>query len=367
MNGSKLIFVEGLPGTGKTTNAQFLQVQLQRNGYDVRWIHEVEHLHPTSFFHEACLTIAEYEDFKSKYPESGKILDSIAVVRKASVSIDLLEMEWNYADAIGNDAFEKLKQYDIWTFPIEKYQEVTLDKWKFFVENVLREETIYIIDSSLFQFQIWRFMLKGIAYDKLQQFIEKLIEISKPLKPVLIYLYRKKVEDSIAFLEKIRGIQFMEYIQNRDKKEPYYKNKLEGVEGFRDFLREYSQIASRLFSVIDCKKEALEISAQEWTIYEEQMLNHLGIVRKAEIKTTYVDGFFVNKYLNLTMEIKGPNLKDPKGKHRKLIPKSDREYFVEGLPIILRFEGSDCFTIEGGQIGERWTTSGTRFCRQSKS
>lgn len=47
MNGSKLIFVEGLPGTGKTINAQFLQVQLQRNGYDV---------------------------FKRKYPETGKFL-----------------------------------------------------------------------------------------------------------------------------------------------------------------------------------------------------------------------------------------------------------------------------------------------------
>lgn len=46
----------------------------------------------------------------------------------------------------------------------------------------------------------------------------------------------------------------------------------------------------------------------------------------------------------------GAALKDPKGKYRKLIPKSELEYFVEGLPVILRFEGSDCFTVEGGLV-----------------
>ncbi len=54
---NRLILLDGLPGTGKTTNSYRLFEQLVRNGRDVRWLHEVSQPHPTLFFSEACLTI----------------------------------------------------------------------------------------------------------------------------------------------------------------------------------------------------------------------------------------------------------------------------------------------------------------------
>ena len=38
---NRIILLEGLPGTGKTTNSYRLFEQLVRNGRDVRWLHEV--------------------------------------------------------------------------------------------------------------------------------------------------------------------------------------------------------------------------------------------------------------------------------------------------------------------------------------
>jgi thymidylate kinase len=38
---SQLIMVEGLPSTGKTTNARFIHIQLERNNLKAEWIHEV--------------------------------------------------------------------------------------------------------------------------------------------------------------------------------------------------------------------------------------------------------------------------------------------------------------------------------------
>jgi thymidylate kinase len=39
---SRLIFVEGFPGAGKSTTAQFLARQLARSGGRVRWVYEGE-------------------------------------------------------------------------------------------------------------------------------------------------------------------------------------------------------------------------------------------------------------------------------------------------------------------------------------
>lgn len=82
---NRIILLEGLPGTGKTTNSYRLFEQLVRNGRDVRWLHEVSQPHPTLFFSESCLKKEEYRLFTEKYPEAENMLGSIAEVRAATV------------------------------------------------------------------------------------------------------------------------------------------------------------------------------------------------------------------------------------------------------------------------------------------
>ena len=89
---TKLIMLEGMAGTGKTTNSYFLQIQLERNKNKLKWIHEVARPHLTSFFDEAVLTYEEYSDFLKKYPKTVDILNKIAVFRKSTIGIDLLDV-----------------------------------------------------------------------------------------------------------------------------------------------------------------------------------------------------------------------------------------------------------------------------------
>ena len=85
---NRVILLEGLPGTGKTTNSYRIFEQLVRNGRDVRWLHEVSQPHPTLFFSESCLTKEEYRLFMEKYPETADMLGSIAELRATTVGID---------------------------------------------------------------------------------------------------------------------------------------------------------------------------------------------------------------------------------------------------------------------------------------
>lgn len=364
MMDTRLIMLEGLPGTGKSTNSYFLNMQLAFNGKSVKWIHEVARPHPTLFFSEASFTYEEYDIFLKTYPEVEQVLNQIAVFRKNTVGIDLLEIEWNHLDIINENAYQALQKFDVWTFSLDKYAEVTLEKWAFFTEKILNEKTeVYLLDSSIFQFQIFSFLLKNAPYEDLNQFVHNLINIVKPLKPNLIYFYRENAEDTISYLEKIRGTQFMESIWERDKFEPYYCSKPKGAEGHKQFLRDYANIAKKLFETVDCRKISIEITSQDWKSYENKMLSFLGTERKSSPKTFPRNGIYKNDILNLEIEVNGLTMKDPNGTVRSLNPKSDNEFYVECLPVFIRFNELDQIVISGEQICERWTTLGTQFMR----
>lgn len=52
----------------------------------------------------------------------------------------MLDLEWNYRNDIGISAFQALQEYDVWTFPLEKYVDVALEKWALFTEKTLEKE-----------------------------------------------------------------------------------------------------------------------------------------------------------------------------------------------------------------------------------
>jgi len=358
---TKLIMLEGLPSTGKSTNSQFLQMQLERNGKKVKWLHEVARPHPTLFFSEACFYRSEYEDFLKAYPRSAEILNSIAVFTRNTVGIDLLEIEWNYADVIGGSVFEAIKKYEIWNFTLEQYADFALAKWEHFAKTAIQDkEIVYILDSSIFQAQIFWFLLNNAPYERLEKFVENLCDIIRQLNPALIYLYRDNTEATINYLEKDRGADCFAKIWERDKASPYYQDKPKGAAGFKQFLRDYANWAELLFDSLDCRKVSVEISKENWTSYENKMLCFIEIENIPSPEFLPPNGVYRNEELNYEITVDGLMIIDPDGNEKKLTPKSANEFYAECLPMILRF-GSQNIIMTGSQINARWSTTGTVY------
>ena len=363
MQNTKLILLEGLPGTGKSTNAYFLSRQLELNGYACRWIHEVARPHPVLFFDEASLTYEQYHAFTEQYPQAEPALRKTSIFRKNAVGIDLMELEWKYPDTVPPEALRHLRQFDVWNFPLARYKETAFEKWTHFVETVLEDHRVYLLDSAIFQFQIFTFLLKNIPFDEWQNFVLALLDILRPLCPKLIYFYREDPEDAIRFLEERRGIQFMEDIWRRDQNEPYYKGRPKGAEGHRQFLRDYARIAKALFDLADCRKLAVEITGQDWESRENSQLNFAGLTRKPYFRACPPEGTYRNEPTGFILTVQGNELMDPCGVKRALTPKSAQEFYVDSLPVLLLFDGPDSITVAGDQIAERWTATGTEFVK----
>ena len=360
---TRLILIEGMPSTGKTTNARFIHIQLERNGIGAQWIHEVAMPHPVLFFDEAGFTCDEYRKFTETYPEAADILNNIAVFKNSTVGVHLPEIQWHHMDKIGEIVYQALSEYDVWSFPLDKYKRFALEKWAHFAENALKNrDEVYIIDSAIFQFQIFTFLFKNRPYEELHNFVNQISDIIQPLKPCLIYFYRENAEATIDYLEKDRGTSYLEYLWQRDKNQPYYVGKPPGADSFKQFLRDYGKMADLLFSSFPAQKISLEISDGNWAAREAEMLSFLNINRIPSPDAFPQDGEYENEELGYALKVDGLSFIDPTGKARKLFPKSHNEFYVDWLPVVLRFEG-DKINIAGSQIGDRWTTTGLAYTK----
>ena len=363
---SQLIMLEGLPSTGKTTNARLIHIQLERNHINAKWIHEVAVPHPVLFFDEVGLTRDEYVKFIKTYPEAADILNKIAVFKRSTVGIHLPEIQWNYKNKIGEDVYQALLEFDTWKFPLDVYKKFALEKWEHFAEKALENrDDVYIIDSAIFQFQIFSFLFKNRPYEELQSFIGQITNIIQPLNPCLIFLYRENTEATIDYLENERGTSNLEYMWHRDKAQPYYAHKPPGAESFKQFLRDYACMAALLFNKFPANKISLEISDGNWACHEEEMLSFLDVNRIPNPDTCPQNGVYINEALGFVIRVDGLSIIDPTEKTRKLIPKSHNEFYVDWLPTVLRFEDKRII-ISGSQICERWTTTGMIYDKISQ-
>lgn len=360
---SKLILMEGLPSTGKSTTSQTLRTQLERNGLPARWFHEVARLHPTLFFNEACLTEKDYVHFLTKFPDTAELFDAISIKRKRTIGIDLLELEWNHLGAVGEEALRELKTYDVWNFPLDQYIEVAIEKWECFAEQARKKEEVVILDSAIFQFQIYTFLLERAPFEKLLEFVQKLYKIIKTLNPILIYLQREEVEDTINYLEEVRGVAFFEQIWGRDRYKPYYIGRPQGAEGYREFLKDYDGTAKKLYANFPFNKISIDITERLWDQYTERLLAKLELTYKKLVTDNEIpNGTFFNQKLGQYIEIKGETFVTPQGHRKRLILCGQNEFYLQDLPMTIRVE-NDKVSIAGEQLIERWTTRGTVFLK----
>lgn len=364
-----LILLEGLPATGKSTNSRFLLTQLERNGRRVRWIHEMARPHPVLFFQEACLTHEEYDAFIHMYPEAKSPLASMAIVREHTVGIDLLQVEWDYGLTISAEALAELKRYDVWSFSLERYKEVALEKWRYFAYQMKQDpELVVILDSALIQFQLFCFQLVNASVQELDVFVQQLFQLLSPLNPTLLYLYREQTEQSIDHLIRCRGESFVERIWNRDKHQPYYQTRPQQPESYKQFLRDYGTIALDLYQHAPCDKKAIELSAGDWPVYEREMLAMFDLERVPDPAAVTTNGTYSNLATGLWLEFHTNHagqlvLTDPGRKMRTLIPRAEREFYVGDLPVIVRWESEDRVVMTGEQINLQWTTTGMVYNR----
>ena len=228
MRETRLVFVEGIMGAGKTTTGEFLTSELLRRGVAARFLPEG----PT---HEA---------------PSHPLRIAPELPHPNAAWIDL---------------------------PIGVFAELSLQKWRAFVREAKDESTVIVCDGLLFHGNLTDLMMMDAEPPVLHDYIAEIVEITRPLQPVVIYYYNDDVEVALRRIVDERGKAWEAYQVNWKVSSPYaVRRGLQGFGGLVQLYRDYRALCDRLLEPLPLPALAIG-SAGGWTARYDEILGFLGL------------------------------------------------------------------------------------------
>jgi len=291
---TKLILVDGISGSGKSTTSHFIARQLEKNNIKIKWLFEQQKEHP--------LHIKDFKEIKDE-PSS------------------------DYS---------------------KRVMLVFFELWKNLIDQVRKEDKVCIIESFLFQdVLIFPHFFVDIDKQAIKDYSHQMLEIAQDLNPVIVHLYQKDVNRSMNLTWKRRGENWKKWTVELDGNSPYSKNRnLSGEVGAIRLWQDFTDFTVELFNEYKFDKIQIENSAQDWDQYRKQITDFLQI-EYAEDKLkvnsperlcgTYLgEGYTFKvhkKEDRLYLDAFFPNL--------ILLPLSENEFTVEGYPITFKISESE--------------------------
>jgi hypothetical protein len=207
----KLILVEGLPGTGKTTAAQKLTKHLTSKGEDVITLFEGDEGIPGSFYATAGIPANVFETYCTGHPEAtdthfGTLIHTNKYVflrldRCASFIADAFK-EWDMGDEFNKE------------ISVAEYISCALESWDNWVEASSDNDNIVIIDSGFLQNPINEMLFRKAADDEVVFFIKSIAKRLMRLNPICFYLKRDSAEAATTFAKQAKGPDWAARIDN---------------------------------------------------------------------------------------------------------------------------------------------------------
>ena len=309
---TKLILVDGLPGSGKSTTAQFICDQLQRNGLRSRWYYEEEPFYPVALGYRSSAYKSPTDFFSASFT-----------------------------------------------------------KWKSFVSQAMQSDEISIFESWFFQDAIFGLLMEDVEEPLIRNYIHGIRETCQCLEPVLFYLYQPDYSKTMRRICDYRGEKWEKWLIERSEKSEFAKNRnLKGFDGMVQFWVKLRAIAEDIFADLDMSKLSIDNSKGEWDLYYKQVCDFLSVpfsvYAPAEDELKRFIGTYTSIQKGTTQEFT-IRLEDGDlvihdfpwlWPTNRLIPKKDNVFYIASYPFEMTFKEDESGTIEhmrGGNPSGNWS------------
>jgi hypothetical protein len=225
---TRLVLVEGFPGSGKSTTAQWLTRQWQLAGRSCRWFYEQQHDHPV-------------------------------------VGIPA-----------GAD-------YETW----EEYFEYRRERWTALTAEAARSDALTVMESALLQYPVFVMLRRGVAPDVIVAFLRSVADIIRPLAPRLVYLatadadtaYRTTIarRGGRALIEKL-----LPAYETGEAGEFFRARGLHGLDGLVAYWREHNAVCERALGVLDLETLVVDPHDGDWSAPRAAIARFLGLAPAVE-------------------------------------------------------------------------------------
>ena len=313
---TRLILIDGLPGSGKSTSAQFIALQCQQNALPARWFFELEHAHPIHAFHT----------WSRKGPE--------------------------------------------------EFIATTLRNWQRFATEKHDSDFINIFESTIFQSTLRLLLQSDLPREQIFDYALQVEKIIGVLQPVLIYLEQSDVATALRNICRKRKLIWEKYLTEVIEKSVYGKHrKLKGFEGLVHFFQEYQDLTLSLCERYQGRKRILRNAQQDWKRSYTEICDFLGLTYHPPsfMTTQYLKKFSgsykdPSSHLEVTIKLEQGRLvvHDLLWSNFPLLPKEHNWFYLQACTIELEFHEDeagqiDMLTIQGNS---GWKLYGRNLVRK---
>lgn len=192
-----VFFIEGLPGSGKTTFTRRLKTELTEKGFAVQAFSEGQH-NPLDLAWIAIFDEPGYQRMLKRYPGYVKTLREVSTLENGCVHVAYLGIE-----AARNDVEFKayMERHEIYqSDSLDVFLKAHLTRFKAFGEH-FDGKTVYVFDGAFLQNHLNETMLKyGLDGEATRRY---LLELIAPLKRIPFTVFYTKEKNVKATLDRI--------------------------------------------------------------------------------------------------------------------------------------------------------------------
>lgn len=263
----RLILVEGLPASGKSTAAKFIADALHFTNVD-----EGAGDHPADFEHHALLDDRAFVKTQSMFSDRDDLRDFCAAADVFEAGTVVPIEDW-----MPQPVQEWLAQHKIYdVLPWAQQRGIMLEKWRVFAENE-GARGHYVFNCVFLQNPMCESMLRfDLPLSESAAMIGEIAEIIAPLKPFVVYLQTDDISARIESVRAERGEEWLHAVIDYHCGGAYGRaNGLTGYEGYLAALRERQTRELAILEGLDLPYAVIPDASADWSAAYAKILEAL--------------------------------------------------------------------------------------------
>ncbi len=275
---SKLVLIEGLPGSGKTTTAQLVHEILTEMSLKSQLFLKGDLDHPADYEGVACFKKNEFAELLSDFEKHRDILSNRMVKQDNNYFLAYRKLRNEYGASLPDELLHALVKNDVYELPLDQNRKLITERWEKYADSVLKGSDTFVFDCCFIQNPITVGMIKyGAQKEDVISYVTELATIAERLNPLLIYVDQNDLDHSfrkaVAERPKEWSEGFIKYYttQGYGKKHGH-----SGLEGTLQVLQARRKLEAEIFNGLKTAKKKVNNSSYDLNEYKQVLAGILS-------------------------------------------------------------------------------------------
>jgi len=274
---TKLILVEGIPGSGKSTMARKIAEWYQNRNATVNLYIEGQS-HPADLGWIACVPVVQYDEILQRYEAMRDEIEC-----NTEVDGDFAFVAYTQVKTDNRGFYNELEAFEIYDgrVPDERFYKLHYDRWRSFGQEAESKDALNIFECAFLQNHVNELLFwRNADEDTVIAHHNRLIDSVNCLSPILIYLSQPDIKETIQRIARERvSVEHGKWI---DRCISYCENspfgKRHGIKGFDGAMKFFAirkQLEMKILSQLSIPHIIIENEDYDWATVWSDINSHL--------------------------------------------------------------------------------------------